>query len=69
MVKSGISNSLPLESKIFDGCLVSTASTPSVEVNDDNELEDGDCLGVSEGDAEMELEEEMGSVVDEGLTL
>lgn len=35
-------------------------SRTSVESSDDNEVEDGDCLGVSFGEAEMELEDDEG---------
>ena len=49
MVKSGISNSFPYVSSSFPG------SSCASDARDDNEVVEGDCRGVSIGDAVTEL--------------
>ena len=58
IVKSGILNSLPYVSSILP--LPFLGSRTSVESSDDKEVDDGDCLGVSLGEAEIEFEEDEG---------
>ena len=59
MVKSGSWNSLPYVSSIFP--LPSLVSSAPSEPREDSEVEDGDCLGVSTGEADTELEDDEGA--------
>ena len=58
MVRSGISKALPKVSTSLAGSGRPATSTSSMELRDDKDVDDGECVGVSDGDAHRELAEE-----------